>query len=55
MRAHAITEEVERLKEQFGVFDIDVHGAKFYPLKMRFWTMSFLKLKTYEEERLQAQ
>ena len=31
--SHAITEEVERLlKEQFGVFDIDVHvGAKFYP------------------------
>ena len=42
-------------RKKFGVFDIDVHvEPKFYPQKMRSWTMVLLKLKTYEE-RLQAQ
>lgn len=53
--SHAITEEVERLlKEQFGVFDIDVHVEPSSIPEDEILDNVLLKLKTYEE-RLQAQ
>lgn len=53
--SHAITEEVENLlKEEFGVFDIDVHVEPSSIPEDEILDNVLLKLKTYEE-RLQAQ
>ena len=47
--SHAITEEVERLlKEQFGVFDIDVHVEPSSIPEDEILDNVLLKLKTYE-------